>query len=68
MLLLTAELSGATPWLLHVAGIALCLARAVHAWGIAQEPENLRLRPVGVGLTFLVIGVLAAVCVVAAFR
>ena len=51
---------GLPGWWLHALGTALVAARAAHAFGISQEPEVLRWRTLGMGLTFAVLGVSAA--------
>ncbi|MBX9700307.1 MAG: MAPEG family protein [Acetobacteraceae bacterium] len=51
---------GLPGWWLHALGTALVAGRAAHAWGISQEPEVLRWRSLGMGLTFAVLGVSAA--------
>ena len=68
LLMLVAELGGAWAPLLHLAGLALLAGRAVHAWGVAREPEDLRLRPVGMGLTFAALLLLALTCLVLVLR
>ncbi len=55
LLILLAELLGAAAWWLHVSGAALLIGRAFHAYGVSQSQENLRLRQVGMVLTFTVI-------------
>ncbi|TCZ55223.1 MAPEG family protein [Roseicella aquatilis] len=47
-------------WGVHALGTAFLAGRAVHAWGIGREPEVLRWRTLGMGLTFAVLGVGAA--------
>ena len=37
LLLLLAELNHLTPWLLHVAGAGVFIARVMHAWGLAGK-------------------------------
>lgn len=59
LLLVAAELQGMPALVLHGFGSALFLGRAVHAFGISQEPERLIFRQVGMVLTLLVIALLA---------
>ncbi len=40
---------------IHLLCIALLLGRMIHAFGISREPENIRLRVIGMALTFTVI-------------
>lgn len=50
------ELSGHTPaWMLHLLLAALLAGRLIHAFGVSQPAENLRLRVTGMILTFGVI-------------
>lgn len=60
VLLGLAEGLGLAPLALHLLGLALLAGRATHAWGISREPEVLRFRVVGMGLTFAVLGLAAA--------
>ncbi|WP_282607737.1 MAPEG family protein [Pelagibius sp. Alg239-R121] len=50
-----AELQGAPAWNVHLLGAILIAARAVHAFGVGQEAENLRFRVVGMAATFFVL-------------
>lgn len=50
-----AELQGAPSWNIHLLGAILIAARAVHAFGVGREPENLRFRVVGMAATFFVL-------------
>jgi uncharacterized membrane protein YecN with MAPEG domain len=51
---------------LHALGTVLLAARALHAHGIAQEPEVFRWRVLGMSLTFTVIGLAGAALLVLA--
>jgi uncharacterized membrane protein YecN with MAPEG domain len=51
-LMLLLELSAAPGWLLHALGSMLLAGRLAHALGISKEPEVLRLRQLGMALTF----------------
>ena len=55
LLILLAELLGAAGWWLHLSGAGLLAGRALHAYGVSRSPENLRLRMMGMVLTFSVI-------------
>ncbi|APG02823.1 hypothetical protein BJI69_02120 [Luteibacter rhizovicinus DSM 16549] len=59
MLLLVLELDQTVPLLLHAFGIALLLARVVHAIGLSRAAGNSPGRAVGAGLTLVVIGLMA---------
>lgn len=50
------EANGVPAWALHLLGLALLAGRALHAWNIAREAEVLRLRVIGMSLTFAVLG------------
>lgn len=52
LLILLLELQGAAPWLLHGLGSLLLAGRIAHGLGISREPEELRLRQLGMALTF----------------
>lgn len=52
VLLLVAELLAAPGWWLHAMGMALLAGRALHAFGVSREPEDIRIRTAGMSLTF----------------
>jgi len=54
------EINGLPDWALHVLGTALVAGRVLHAIGISREPETLRWRAYGMGLTFATLGVASA--------
>ena len=56
ILLLLLEASGAGHVLLHAVGGLALVGRIAHAAGISQEPENLKLRQIGMALTFTILG------------
>lgn len=51
---------GLPAWGVHALGTGFLAGRVVHGYGISQEPEVLRLRVIGMALTFTVLGVGAA--------
>ncbi|WP_303980730.1 MAPEG family protein [Dongia mobilis] len=51
ILMVLAELQGATHFLLHATGAALLAGRALHAYGVSHAPENYRYRTTGMILT-----------------
>jgi uncharacterized protein len=59
ILLLVLELDQTVPLLLHAFGIALVIARLVHAFGLSRAAGNSAGRAVGAGLTLVVIGLMA---------
>jgi len=59
LLLLMMELQGTPVWLTGGLGVLLIAGRSLHAYGVAQDPEPLKLRIAGMALTFGVLGVSA---------
>jgi uncharacterized protein len=55
LLLALVESLHANAWLLHGLGIALCIGRLSHAFGVSQTQENFRFRVFGTTSTFTVI-------------
>lgn len=55
ILLALLEAAGTGPFLLHALGVGLLGGRIAHGVGIARSPEDLRLRQIGMALTFGVI-------------
>ncbi len=55
VLILLVELSAAHPWFVHALGCTLLVARLAHAYGVSQQPENFRIRVVGMVMTFAVL-------------
>lgn len=60
LLILMAEMMGTSFWLLHALGVSLIVGRLAHAYGVGSEPQSLKLRSLGMVLTFVVL-VFAAV-------
>ncbi len=60
VLLMMAELQGATSWLLHLLGAVLLVGRALHGFGISRTDEVLALRSSGMILTLTVLVTAAA--------
>lgn len=65
LIALAESLKAPSLWL-HLLGLLLVAGRAVHAYGLSQTPHILRLRVLGMGLTFTVIGLAALTCFVLA--
>lgn len=59
LLILILELQGAWFWLTAGLGISLLIGRCLHAYGVSQDPEPLKLRTAGMALTFGVLGTAA---------
>lgn len=55
LLLLVLELDHTAPWLLHVLGIVLVVARVLHAWGISHSAGTSFGRLAGTLFTWLVL-------------
>lgn len=49
------ELQGWPRWLVHGLCLLLLAARLVHAYGISQEPEDIRIRATGMATTALLL-------------
>ncbi len=61
-----AELLAVPAPILHALGIGLVAGRIVHAYGVSQEPENLRFRLTGMILTLTAIAVAASAALIGA--
>jgi hypothetical protein len=62
LLIALAESVKAPSALLHLLGLGLLAGRLIHAYGLSQTPHILKLRVLGATLTFVVIGLAAALC------
>jgi uncharacterized membrane protein YecN with MAPEG domain len=51
ILFLFIEWQGWPHWLVHTLCLVLLAARALHAYGVSQEPEDIRLRATGMATT-----------------
>lgn len=60
VLLALCEANGLPGWGLHVLGVALLGGRGLHAFGISREPEVMKWRSFGMGLTFTMLGMAGA--------
>lgn len=60
LLVLLAEIQGASSLLLHGVCLGLLAGRVSHAFGVSQTNENYRYRVFGMALTFTAIGTCAA--------
>jgi uncharacterized membrane protein YecN with MAPEG domain len=47
---------------LHTLGLALLVARGLHAYGLSRSPHILRLRAAGITLTLITIALAALIC------
>lgn len=66
LLLGLAESLATAALLLHALGLGLLAGRIVHAVGVSQTPERMALRVTGMAITFTVLLVAAAACLVGA--
>ena len=62
------ELQGWPHWLVHGLCLVLLAARLLHAYGIAQEPEDIRFRATGMATTALLFVVAAVLLLYSAVR
>lgn len=62
VLMALAESLKVPPPLLHLVGVVLLVARVLHAYGLSQNPHNLKQRTWGVTLTFTAIAIAAFLC------
>ena len=59
LLLFMLEMSRQPVWALHLLGAALFIGRLLHAWGYLMTPRLSFGRALGIGLTWIVLGVTA---------
>jgi uncharacterized protein len=62
------EMQGWPRWLVHGLCLVLLAARALHAYGIAQEPEDIRLRATGMATTAVLLVAAAGLLLYSAIR
>ena len=62
------EMQGWPRWLVHGLCLVLLAARALHAYGIAQEPEDIRLRATGMATTAVLLVGAAGLLLYSAIR
>ena len=62
------ELQGWPRWLVHGLCLVLLAARLLHAYGVAQEPEDLRLRATGMATTAILLVAAAGLLLYSAIR
>jgi uncharacterized protein len=62
------EWQGWPKWLVHALCVALLVARLLHAYGVGQEPENLRFRATGMATTAVLLVVAAGLLLYNAIR
>ena len=62
------EMQGWPRWLVHGLCLVLLAARALHAYGIAQEPEDIRLRATGMATTAVLLVASAGLLLYSAIR
>ena len=65
ILLVFCEYQGVPSWAMHAAGVALIVARVLHAWGLSQESGRTFGRFTGTILTWLLILALSLANIVA---
>ena len=62
------EMQGWPHWLVHGLCLVLLAARLLHAYGIAQEPEDIRLRATGMATTAILLVAAAGLLLYSAIR
>jgi uncharacterized protein len=62
------EMQSGPTWLVHLLCVALLVGRIVHAYGVSQERENVRLRVAGMATTFAVLAIAALALLASRFR
>ena len=62
------EMQGWPRWLVHGLCLVLLAARLLHAYGIAQEPEDIRLRATGMATTAVLLVAAAGLLLYSAIR
>ena len=62
------EMQGRPAWTVHVLALALVVGRIIHAVGVSQAAEDIRLRVSGVLLTFAVLAVAAVLLLYSGIR
>ena len=68
LLFMFVELQGWPHWLVHGLCLVLLAARLLHAYGIAQEPEDIRFRATGMATTALLLVIAAVLLLYGAIR
>ena len=68
LLFMFVELQGWPHWLVHGLCLVLLAARLLHAYGIAQEPEDIRLRATGMATTAVLLVAAAGLLLTSAVR
>ena len=62
------EIQGWPRWLVHGLCLILLAARLVHAYGVGQEPENIKIRATGMATTALLLTAAAGLLLYTAIR
>jgi uncharacterized membrane protein YecN with MAPEG domain len=68
LLFLFVELQGWPRWLVHGLCLLLLAARLLHAYGVAQEPEDIRFRATSMATTALLLVIAAVLLLYGAIR
>jgi uncharacterized membrane protein YecN with MAPEG domain len=58
-------MQGVPAWCVHLLCLALVGGRLIHAFGVSQQRENIRLRVAGMTITFAVLAAMALTLLVA---
>lgn len=62
------EMQGWPRWLVHGLCVILLAARLVHAYGVGQEPEDIRIRATGMATTALLLLIAAGLLLYSGIR
>ena len=62
------EMQGWPRWLVHALCLILLAARLIHAYGVGQEPENIRIRATGMATTAMLLIAAAGLLLYSAIR
>ena len=62
------EMQSQSRWLIHILALALLVGRLIHAYGVSQQNEVIKIRATGMFLTFGVLIVAAIVLLINALR
>ena len=62
------EMQGSARWLVHLLCLVMLVARLIHAYGVAQEPEDIRIRASAMVTTFTLLIVGAVTLLIGALK
>jgi uncharacterized membrane protein YecN with MAPEG domain len=68
LLLAFLEMQQHSRYLIHLLALALLIGRIIHAYGVSQDKEDIRLRATGISITALVILIAAVLLLINGLR